>query len=419
MNTSSILWVNKYKPKSFEEIIGNYKAISEFRSWLENKLKGKAVKHAALLWGPPGVGKTLTVEVAASTYNLELIQMNASDFRTRYRVERILGRASETYSLLGRGRIILVDEVDGINMAEDRGGLNAIIKLVDLSIHPVVLTANDPWNPNFRGLRERCKLIKYSRVNVRSIVSFLRKICLAEGIAADPSALKFIADRSGGDVRSAINDLQSVAFGKRRLTLEDVNWIAFRDRQLDAFEVLRGIFSSSNCRAAKAALSRSTLDYNMLLQWIHENLPLQYTLIEELIGGYEALSRADIYFGRIRSSQDWSLLSYALDLMSAGVAMARRRKFRFVKYNFPERIRLLSQTRTFRSVKNHVLSAIAKKCHVSKRIAGVEYLPFLKVIFELDPETASGIAKWLDLDSASIIFLTGSYDKAERILLRM
>ena len=205
MNTSSILWVNKYKPKSFEEIIGNYKAISEFRSWLENKLKGKAVKHAALLWGPPGVGKTLTVEVAASTYNLELIQMNASDFRTRYRVERILGRASETYSLLGRGRIILVDEVDGINMAEDRGGLNAIIKLVDLSIHPVVLTANDPWNPNFRELRERCKLIKYSRVNVRSIVSFLRKICLAEGVAADPLALKFIADRSGGDVRSAIN----------------------------------------------------------------------------------------------------------------------------------------------------------------------------------------------------------------------
>jgi len=49
----------------------------------------------------------------------------------------------------------------------------------------------------------------------------------------------------------------------------------------------------------------------------------------------------------------------------------------------------------------------------------VEYLPFLKVIFELDPETASGIAKWLDLDSASIMFLTGSYDKAERILLRM
>ncbi|MCD6409235.1 MAG: AAA family ATPase, partial [Candidatus Verstraetearchaeota archaeon] len=67
------LWVEKYKPKTLYDIVGNREEALRFGRWLEARLKGEKVKRAALLWGPPGTGKTLTVEVAARQYKLELI----------------------------------------------------------------------------------------------------------------------------------------------------------------------------------------------------------------------------------------------------------------------------------------------------------------------------------------------------------
>ncbi len=420
MSAVATLWVVKYKPRRFSEIIGNKAAILEFRTWLEKRLKGANVENAAFLWGPPGVGKTLTVEVAAIEYNLELIQMNASDARSRLRIKRILGMASQYLSLVGgRRKIILVDEVDGMSGTEDRGGLAAVIELIQQSRFPVVLTANDPWDPKFRPLRDLCKMIKYDRIRVTTLASYLKRICTAEGIIADDSALRFIAQRCNGDVRSAVNDLQALAQGRRRLTLSDVQWLAFRDRQYGAFDVLKNIFSAKTCRGAKAALASSLLDYNMIFQWIHENLPLQYTSAEELAEAYEALSRADVFLGRTKRTQAWTLLSYALDMMTAGVSMVKKGRYRFTKYQFPQRIKILSQTKDVRAIMTGICAAIAEKCHISIKGAAFEYLPFLRIIFESNTEMAAGIARWLKLDESMIAFLAGSFDKANEIISLM
>ncbi|RLE52607.1 MAG: replication factor C large subunit [Candidatus Methanomethylicota archaeon] len=420
MSTTANLWIVKYKPRRFSEIIGNRTAILEFRTWLEKRLKGADVEKAAFLWGPPGVGKTLTVEVAAIEYNLELIQMNASDARSRERIRRVLGMASQYLSLVGgRRKIILVDEVDGMSGTEDRGGLAAVIELIQQSRFPVVLTANDPWDPRFRPLRELCKMIRYDRIRVPTLVSYLRRICIAEGIVADDAALRIIAQRSDGDVRSAVNDLQAIAQGKKRLMLSDVEWLAYRDRQYGAFDVLKNIFAARTCRAAKAALASSLLDYNMIFQWIHENLPLQYPSPEDLAEAYDALSRADVFLGRTKRTQAWALLSYALDLMTAGVSMVKKGKYKFTKYQFPQRIKILSQTKDIRTTMNSICSAIAEKCHISTKGAVSEYLPYLRFIFRVNPEMAAGIAKWLKLDENMITFLAGSFDRANEIISLM
>ena len=269
---------------------------------------------------------------------------------------------------------------------------------------PVVVVANDPWDPRFRLLRDKCALIRFNRVHVRSIIKFLRDICVEEGLEFDLAALRSIAERSGGDVRSAIIDLQVASAGKGRILLEDVEWLGYRDRVSDVFNVLRGIFSSKTCLSARDAFANSAVDYNYLLEWLHENLPLQYGDFGVLFDAYDALSRADVYFGRIRRLQDWSLLGYAIDLMTAGVAMAGVGSYRFVKYSFPERIRFLSRTKSVRALKARLCGAVAEKCHVSSVLAASEYLPFLKVIFESSPEMASKIALWLDLDDDVVGF---------------
>ncbi|MCR6623493.1 MAG: replication factor C large subunit [archaeon YNP-LCB-024-027] len=415
ISAEKLLWTNKYKPKSFDDIIGNKEAISQFRSWIEEFFNGTAKYKAALLWGPPGVGKTLTVEVASIVYKAELIQMNASDNRSYEDVERIAMAASKHFGFGGSRKIILVDEIDGILTSEDRGGLSALIRLVEISKFPVVFTANDPWDPQFRQLREMCLMIQFYGVRSPSIVGFLEKICRAEGISYDKEALKFIADRCEGDVRSAINDLQICAAGKKTLKLDDVKWLGYRDRVTPAFDVLRGIFSSKSCNAARRYTITSDLSYDELLQWLNENIPIQYGNVYELFDAYDALSRADVYLGRIKRSQDWSLLSYAMDLMTAGVSMAKREKYKFVKYSFPERIRLLQKSMSVREVMNGIASLIAKNCHVSSRTALSEYLPILKVIFNHNANMAAGIASWLGFDDRMVDFLVGNPSMGEEI----
>ncbi len=413
-----IPWAEKYRPKRLNEIIGNRRAALELYRWVLQWTKGIPDKKAALLYGPPGTGKTTAVYAVANELGYEVIEMNASDLRRAQDIDRVIARAVSVGSLFGaKGRIILLDEIDGMSGTEDRGGLSEILRVIEVTRVPIVMTANDPWDPKYRPLRDVSVLIRFNRVNKNIVTKILQNICMKEGIKADLSALRLIAELSEGDVRSAINDLQAIAEGRKVVTVEDVKaLIAKRYREYDAFTVLKLLFSSRTSEQARAVLSQSSLDYNDLKEWIHENLPYQYSDPEELAEAYDALAKADVYLGRIVKSQDWGLLSYAIDMMTAGVAMARRHPYHFVKYKFPSRMLILSKTKEVRQIRDRVLERIARKAHISKRGAATEYLPFLRVIFRANPKMAAGIAKWLELNEEMIEYVAGDKSIAKKIV---
>ncbi|RLG77504.1 MAG: replication factor C large subunit [Thermoprotei archaeon] len=404
-------WVVKYRPKRIAEVVNQDEAKSKFVSWLKSWPNVK--KKAALLYGPPGCGKTSLVEAAANEFGYDVLEMNASDFRRASDIERIAMRASRASTLFGkRGRIILLDEVDGISGREDVGGLEAVLRLVRNTNNPVVMTANDPWDPALRPLRGNAELIEFKRLSKRDVVRVLRRICEAENIICEDDALNYIAEKSEGDLRSAINDLEALAIGFRRVTLDVAKTLLRpRDREHNPFETLRNMFSAKYCWQAKISLSQSQLDYEQAMLWIHENLPNQYTDVEDLWRAYEALSRADVYLGRIVRSGDWDLLAYAVDLMTAGVAMAAqnnpRDKYRWTKYSFPQKLLLMARTRETRAVRDDLASIIASHLHVSTTTAKNDVIPLLKIIFTLNPKYAAKLALGLKLSEKMIEFLAG------------
>ncbi len=219
--------------------------------------------------------------------------------------------------------------------------------------------------------------------------------------------MKLIAERSRRDVRSAVNDLQALAQGRKRLAYEDITWLGERDRKEVIFNVLKTIFYSQDCREAKSVIDQADVDPDMLFQWIYENAPYQLTDPRDLARAMDSLSLADLYKGRIRATQNWSLLRYVFDFMTAGVAMSRRRSkpSGWVPFRFPERIRWLSKTRSERQMQSQIGMKIKKKCHLSAVRAVKEVLPYLRVISESNPDMAKGIAEWLDLDDAMVEYL--------------
>jgi replication factor C large subunit len=408
---SRLPWIIKYRPKRIEDVVDQEEAKKLFLPWLRSWLQGRIPeKRAALFYGPAGVGKTSLVEAAANEYGLELIEMNASDFRRKSDIERVAKIAATQYSLFGkRKKIILLDEVDGISATADRGGLDAILELIKVTVHPIVMTANDPWDQKLKPLRDASLMVPFYRLSERYVVQVLKRICAAENIYCEDEALKLIAQRCEGDLRSAINDLQAIAEGYGKVTVDLArNLVVSRDRQYSPWEMLRNLFMARYAWQAKRAVTHADLDYDTLLQWINENIAVQYTHPEDIWRAHEALARADIYLGRIKKTLSWDLLSYVFDLAGAGVALARRRsKFKWAKYQFPQKILMLAKTKEVREVRDAIAEVLARRLHISKATARREVIPILQIIFRERPDYAARIAIGYNLTDNMIKYLAG------------
>jgi len=131
-------WVKKYRPNSSKEICGQDKAVKELKNHIEAYKGGKPL----LLYGAPGTGKTSSVYAVAKELGFEIVEINASDSRNKDSINQILGGALKQQSLFSKGKIVLVDEIDGISGQKDRGGLPALIKLTEKSALVVLKTFN-------------------------------------------------------------------------------------------------------------------------------------------------------------------------------------------------------------------------------------------------------------------------------------
>ena len=130
------MWSEKYRPKNILEMIGNEEAKESFVNWLGKWIKGT---KSLLLIGPPGIGKTTISLLGAKQFGYDMIGLNASDVRSKQRIQEILGPVLGSAGIFGKP-MIFVDEVDGIHGRSDYGGVEALVtKLVTIrlpSVHP-------------------------------------------------------------------------------------------------------------------------------------------------------------------------------------------------------------------------------------------------------------------------------------------
>lgn len=434
-------WTERYRPKTLKDVVGNPRATQQLREWALDWESRRPTKKAAVLIGTPGTGKTSAALALANDFGWVIIEMNASDHRNAEAINTIAlrGALADTFtnngeflsSKEGRLKLIILDEADNILGKEDRGGVPAIVELIKLTKQPVILIVND-----FYALSRKSSLIKsgtlqirFNRIHSSTVKSVLRGIAKDRDVRVSERVLDLIAQNSNGDLRSAVRDLQAVSEGKTDVLEEETLVLGNRQVTKTMYDLLGEVLHGTNPSRARSIAfdTNETPEYTLL--WLDENLPIEYKKPEDLARGFYCLARSDVFLGRVPRRQYFGLWSYASDLMSYGVNVAKASQYHeYVRYRFPMYLMKMSRTRAIRGVKESISSKLGATCHMSSSAVAGNLLPYFNSLFRKDKDfrIAMAIRFGFDpeelayllnekIDSQSVKHLISEVQKVERI----
>lgn len=382
----SLPLIEKYRAKYFKDIKAQDLAIQDLKTFYKTFPK----KRAIILNGAVGTGKTSLAIAFANENNLELFELNASDLRNKAKLEEVLKPATQQSSLFKKGKLILMDEADGIT-GEDRGGIGELISLISKTNFPIVITSNDIWNKKFNLLRQKCALINLKELKDSVIIEILKDILKKEKKQVNDATINLIAKKARGDVRAALNDLQTAINvgedvfvyetkeGIKGLVEKPVIEFSEREKQDSIFDALKKIFQSPTNEDIVNVFNNTHIELDEIILWIEENIPNEYSGAA-LAKAYDYLSRADIYKGRIYRQQYWRFLVYENFFLTAGVSSSTKLKYnKYVPYKRPSRILKIWLNNQMSAKKKIITKKYAEFSHMSKRKAAKEYfiLPFI------------------------------------------
>ena len=212
VNEEALMWVEKYRPKNLNEVVDLRDIVESLKAFMRNP---KSMPHL-LLSGIPGTGKTtVALCIAHELYGLNwksfTLELNASDERG---IDTVRDRVKDfsRYSRTGFGNIpfalIILDESDQMTGPAQ----TALRRIMETSSRTsrFILICNQS-SKIIEPIQSRCAIFRFSKLDRTAMIEHLEKIAKKEKVNLSPEAAERIVDYSEGDLRHAINALQTAA----------------------------------------------------------------------------------------------------------------------------------------------------------------------------------------------------------------
>jgi replication factor C subunit 3/5 len=202
-------WIEKYRPQKFSEIICNEQNLII----LKNMLKGGSLPHL-LFHGTSGTGKTSTIialakELYQNNINLMVMKLDASDDRGINSVREEIKGFAEKKNMFQKGvKLIILDEADSMTFDAQFALRRIIEKYSETTRFCLICNYENKIIP---AIRSRCTNFRFNPINIKEINNFIKNIAINEKISITDEGLEIISEISNGDLRKAINFLQSIS----------------------------------------------------------------------------------------------------------------------------------------------------------------------------------------------------------------
>eukprot|EP01052_Picozoa_sp_SAG31_P024204 SAG31_NODE_2043_length_6582_cov_2.798952_6_plen_402_part_00 len=215
----SQLWTEKYKPTQSAHLVGNYNSVSKFGKWVAQSWKPGMPPpkvRSVLLSGPPGIGKTSACHVILKEVGFDVVEFNASDVRSKTSVQaqiesmtqnRSMGEFFQAANLSTKRVALIMDEVDGMSSG-DRGGMQELIKIIQMTQIPIVCCCNDDGHQKVRALKKYCLCLPFQRPQPEMVLNRIMDVAKKEGMDLGLEACRQLFEGCNGDLRQMITNLQ-------------------------------------------------------------------------------------------------------------------------------------------------------------------------------------------------------------------
>ena len=210
-------WVEKYRPKTIDEIISHDQNIET----IKKLLIGGSLPHL-LFHGSSGTGKTSTImalskEIYGNNVRLMVMKLDASDDRGINSVREDIKGFAEKSNMFQKGvRLIILDEADSMTF-DAQFALRRIIEKYSATIRFCLICNYE--NKIIPAIRSRCANFRFSNIDIKHINFKLNQIAVSEKLKFEPDVINTISILAKGDLRKAINLLQSISMHSDFITV--------------------------------------------------------------------------------------------------------------------------------------------------------------------------------------------------------
>ena len=248
------------------------------------------------------MGKTTLAYIVAEKFEYDMLGLNASDVRSKSKINEILGPAMSNASVMG-SPMIFVDEVDGIHGRGDYGGAAALTAILKIPTVPIVLAANDITSDKMKSICKASVIINFKKIPPRLLRMYLNNILKKENATLGPGSMIKAISRSRGDIRSMINLAQSMSTGFNP-QLESSSGGISLDTAVNAF------FKAETKQEAENILYMMDGDPRTKIGAFYSSIISSNLDVKSTARYLDVLSEADMLYGQMLGTQNWRLLRY-------------------------------------------------------------------------------------------------------------